>query len=404
MDKNTVLAIVLSVIVIVAGLTIQTTFFPPEPVPQVQNVSTGEVAQPVTAGNTQSSTIQQSAPSSYAAAQNGWNSSVPGSFAQTGVDGSDSRFTYETNVFIVEFDPKGAAISSLKLKDHLDNGEPVEMIFNDGSAPPAFSLYAGNDITNPINASFNHSINGNEVNFSQEFAMVNENGELEENPFTITKTYRFGEDDYLFEIIIEIKNSENKVIPLNYNGFAYTLAFEPQLGPSFDKTPDGTIRIDVFYIEQNGKKSTPKIKDGIYTTDEFINWTAIASKYFSIIGIPDATQYTISLTEQKDKNILLESRIFFSRPSYKASVATDVFRFYIGPQLKQNMAIYNKASDNSFGLSDLNLEQALDSSSWLGWLESILKWLLKFFYSLIPNYGVAIILLTILIKSCSSTI
>ncbi len=113
------------------------------------------------------------------------------------------------------------------------------MIFNDGSAPPAFSLYAGNDITNPINASFNHSINGNEVNFSQEFAMVNENGELEENPFTITKTYRFGEDDYLFEIIIEIKNSENKVIPLNYNGFAYTLAFEPQLGPSFDKTPDG---------------------------------------------------------------------------------------------------------------------------------------------------------------------
>ena len=115
MDKNTVLAIVLSVIVIVAGLTIQTTFFPPEPVPQVQNVSTGEVAQPVTAGNTQSSTIQQSAPSSYAAAQNGWNSSVPGSFAQTGVDGSDSRFTYETNVFIVEFDPKGAAISSLKL-------------------------------------------------------------------------------------------------------------------------------------------------------------------------------------------------------------------------------------------------------------------------------------------------
>ena len=62
------------------------------------------------------------------------------------------------------------------------------------------------------------------------------------------------------------------------------------------------------------------------------------------------------------------------------------------------MAIYNKASDNGFGLSDLNLEKALDSSSWLGWLESILKWLLSFFYGLIPNYGVAIILLTILIK------
>ena len=398
MDKNTVLAIVLSVVVIVAGLTIQTTFFPPEPVPHVQNVSTGQVVQPVTTGNTQSSTIQQSVPSSYAAVQNGWNSNLPGSFAQTGEDSSSNPFTFETNVFIVKFDPKGAAISSLRLKDHLDDGVPVEMIFNDGSAPPAFSLYAGNDTTNPINASFNHSISGNEVRFSQEFAMVNENGELEDTPFTITKTYRFGEEDYLFEIIVEMKNSENKVIPLNYNGFAYTLAFEPQIGPSFDKAPDGNYTYRRFYIEQNGKKSTPKIKEGIYSTDEFINWTAIASKYFSIIGIPDATQYTISLTEQKDKNILLESRIFFSRPSHKASVATDVFRFYVGPQLKHNMTIYNKASDNSFGLSDLNLEQALDSSSWLGWLESILKWFLKFFYSLIPNYGVSIILLTILIK------
>jgi YidC/Oxa1 family membrane protein insertase len=62
------------------------------------------------------------------------------------------------------------------------------------------------------------------------------------------------------------------------------------------------------------------------------------------------------------------------------------------------MVIYNDASQNGFGLSDLHLEKALDSSSWLGWLEAILKWLLQFFYSLIPNYGVAIILLTILIK------
>ncbi len=398
MDKNTVLAIVLSVIVIVGGLAVQTTFFPPEPIPQVQTTSSGQTQQGVATSSAQSSNVQQSAPTSYAAAQNGWNSKFPGSFVQTGQDGQQNTFTYETNVFIVEFDPKGAAIASLKLKKHLDDGSPVEMIFNDGSSPPAFSLYAGNDTTNPIDASFNYSVKGNEVRFSQEFAMVNENGEVEKNPFTISKTYRFGQDEYLFEIVVEVRNSENKVIPLNYNGFAYTLAFEPQLGPSFDTPPDGNYTYRRFYIEKDGKKSTPKIKDEVYSTDEFINWTAITSKYFSIIGIPDATQYTYTLTEQKDKNLLLESRLYFSRPAYKSSVSTDVFRFYVGPQLKPNMAIYNKASDNSFGLSDLNLEDALDSSSWLGWLESILKWLLQFFYSLIPNYGVAIILLTILIK------
>jgi YidC/Oxa1 family membrane protein insertase len=90
--------------------------------------------------------------------------------------------------------------------------------------------------------------------------------------------------------------------------------------------------------------------------------------------------------------------MYFSRPAFKTATGKDIFRFYVGPQLKHHMAIYNEADQNGFGLSDLHLEKALDSSSWLGWLESALKWLLQFFYSLVPNYGIAIILLTILIK------
>jgi YidC/Oxa1 family membrane protein insertase len=41
---------------------------------------------------------------------------------------------------------------------------------------------------------------------------------------------------------------------------------------------------------------------------------------------------------------------------------------------------------------------ALMESSWLGWLENALKWLLDLFYGIIPNWGVSIILLTILVK------
>ncbi len=390
MDKNTIIAIVLSVIVIVAGLTIQTTFFPPEPVVQVQTNTPAST-------NTNNVSTQNTA-TSYDLSGGQWNSGLPGSFVQAKEASTEDTFTYETGVFVVEFDPKGAAVSSLKLKDHLDDGVPVEMIFNEGSSTNAFSMYAGNDTQSPIDAVFDYEINGNEVSFTQDFVMIDENGDPSKNPFTITKTYRFGENDYLFEIEIEMKNSENEAIPLNYNGYAYTLAFEPQLGPEFHTTPDGNYTYRKFYIEKDGKKSTPKLKDGIYTTEDFVTWTALAGKYFSVIAIPDATQYTITLTEEKDTTIPLESHIYYSRPAYRASVSSDVFRFYVGPQLKHHMSIYNDSADNGFGLSNLNLEKALDSSSWLGWLESILKWLLKFFYSLIPNYGVAIILLTILIK------
>jgi YidC/Oxa1 family membrane protein insertase len=394
MDRNTILAIVLSVIVISVGLTIQTTLFAPPPVTETTEQPTTNVAQ------TPTGTAEQveAAPVSYALAAQGWNSGLPGSFTQSGTATSTEKFVYETEVFIIEFDPVGAAISSLKLKDHLDNGNPVEMIFNNGEYPPAFSLYAGDDDTNPIDATFNYRINGDKVEFNQSFVMIGSDGNPTGEQFTLKKTYRFGASDYLFEIAVELVNSQNKAIPLNYNGFAYTLAFEPQLGPEFHETPDGNYTYRRFYIEQDGKKSTPKLRDGIYETSEFITWSAIASKYFSLIGIPDATRYTLTLTESSSADIPLESRMYFSRPALKTASAKDVFRFYVGPQLKQHMAIYNDAESNGFGLSELHLEKALDTSSWLGWLESILKWLLQFFYNLIPNYGVAIILLTILIK------
>ena len=49
-------------------------------------------------------------------------------------------------------------------------------------------------------------------------------------------------------------------------------------------------------------------------------------------------------------------------------------------------------------LIKLELDRVLDSGAILGWLQAILKWLLVSFHKLIPNYGVAIILLTIVVK------
>ncbi len=68
MDKNTIIAIVLSVIVISAGLAIQTIFFPPTP--QIETASEVERIEEV-----------QQAPS-YALSSQAYNSGLPGSFQQ----------------------------------------------------------------------------------------------------------------------------------------------------------------------------------------------------------------------------------------------------------------------------------------------------------------------------------
>lgn len=391
MDRNTIIAIILSVIVISVGMTIQSIFFAPQPVAE-QTVSTvGQAADEIPVAS-QPQQTEAVAVTNFTSA----SSIVP-----VGEEPSSSRFVYETGVYLVEFDPAGAGVSSIKLKDHLDQGAPVEAIFNDENTPISFLMYMGNDLARPITDTFSYRVEGSKVVFYRSFDVMGADGKPSGNIFTIEKTYNFGNSnskDYLFEISINMKSSQNFSIPLNINGYAYTLAFEPQLGPEFHKEPDGNYTYRRFYVERNGKKETVKIKDGAYTTSDYVSWAALASKYFSVIGIPDATRYTVTLTESKSNSIPLESRMYFSRPVVKASNNTDVFRFYIGPQLKEHLVVFNEANQNSFGLTNLNLEKALDTSSWLGWLENILKWLLSLFYKLVPNWGVAIILLTILIK------
>ncbi|HRV23822.1 MAG TPA: membrane protein insertase YidC [Sphaerochaeta sp.] len=383
MDRNTILAVILSVLVITVGMTIQATFFAPS--------AQEEVAEE--AANVEEIYLQPEAysklPSNLA-----WGTDLPGSLIALESPANSSPFVYETDIFLITFDPKGASISSFKLKKHLDKGEPVELLFGGSSANNAFLMYAGSDRTQPIDAPFNYRIAGNQVIFTQTFAIKGE-----DVPFTLTKTFTFGESEYLFQIDVNLVNSENKAIPLAFDNTAYTIGFEPQIGPSFTSI-DNRYSYRRFYIREDGakKKATITVKNGIYTTEKPLSWVALTGKYFSMIAIPDATNYTVTLSEDTKTDIPLESNVFFSRPAIRSADQTDTYRFYIGPQLKADMVPYNDRASNSFGLSNLFLEDTLDSSSWLGWLETILKTILNLLYKVIPNYGVGIIILTFLLK------
>jgi YidC/Oxa1 family membrane protein insertase len=86
-----------------------------------------------------------------------------------------------------------------------------------------------------------------------------------------------------------------------------------------------------------------------------------------------------------------------SRPALNVSRATDTYRFYLGPKSQSALAIYD-TGNNSFNLREMDLSKAASTSGILAPLETVLKWFLSIFYRLVPNYGIAIILVTILVK------
>ena len=71
----------------------------------------------------------------------------------------------------------------------------------------------------------------------------------------------------------------------------------------------------------------------------------------------------------------------------------------MGPRTEKELKVYNVENQNSWGLSKVKFNSVI-SSGWLGWLETILKWVMEIIHKVIPNWGASIIILTILLKLC----
>jgi YidC/Oxa1 family membrane protein insertase len=195
----------------------------------------------------------------------------------------------------------------------------------------------------------------------------------------LERKYRFNAETYLIQSTVTVQNRSTQT--LNDNFF---IALRRQ-------EPTGTaIRSYAFegpsgYID--GKLKQVKIKkiEENQTTPGETQWVAIEDRYFMNSVLPDDIvdgEMTLS-----DKNGLIENRLVWpvdeitpkSQKNYR-------FDLYFGPK---KIDILRTMGHN------------LDLAVNFGWFDMLARpclWLLNFLHGYIPNYGVAIIILTILVK------
>ena len=382
MDRRTLIAVGLSVVVIVGSLLIQTFLFPapddalglgsaPAPAGESGEAATGTVA---------SADIFAPVASTVAAA----GEDTP----------AGSRLiTKETDLFSLVFSTAGGDLTSMRLKQHHDvDGTDVELVLRP-EQDRFFSIAFGSFRTSPVDAVFSfQEIDNFTWRFSRELLAP------DGVPFTLTKTYTFPPSSYLFELEIQIENSANELPGLDFHGSAYTLAIGPQIGPPYESL-DGRNEFRNFRNYEDGRARNQKMRrEPVLAATKRVTWTAITGKYFSVIAVPDATLYTITYDSRKDPELIQRSALYFSRPLITSSKNVDTFRFYAGPLKREILNRYNDAANDPFGIGNYHFEEAARTNPIIGWLANILRFFLDFFYRLIPNYGVAIILLTVLIK------
>ena len=194
----------------------------------------------------------------------------------------------------------------------------------------------------------------------------------------IEKTYKFAPDNYAIGMTVSIKNGSGRAIQdrlfvtLNSNApqAKQRYAFE---GPS-------------AYI--NGKLEeikTKKLEDQ-NTFDGKIKWVTLQSRYFMSGLIPDQDEEASLYLALKSEEFLTAQ---YRQPEQTIQPDTqNIYKYeiFMGPKKIQDLK--NVGHD---------LQKVVD----FGWFDFIAKpclWLMNLFYSVIPNYGVAIIILTILVK------
>ena len=391
MDKNTIWAIVLSSLVLFASFFIQSKFF----------------SKPQSAENTeeQSQTLQNTADtnapalvSASSALQSGSDEGTSeGEDAETEEVLEEREYVIETKTIKVRFTNRGGDIIGYELKDHSDGGTPVQMAENISPTNRAFALAFGGAANAIVNDLFNAKIiDDRTIGFYKKFSVTNSTGG--QDSFTLVKQYTFDPEEYVFKLDITIDGAKN-MNGLAFGDAAYTLRSSPQIGPYYNPKVDRyERRTFIFYTKEKVKKlnlSNGQVK--VY--DKGFSWAGIAGKYFvqQVVPLASSAIQSASYSTKNEVDNFQDAQLLLVRAPVSGSFAQDSYYVYMGPKVEKNLGIYNNAAENNWKLSNLKLDEAL-GSGWLSWLETFLKFLMEFFYKLIPNWGVSIILMTILLK------
>ncbi|RMF83898.1 MAG: membrane protein insertase YidC, partial [Nitrospinota bacterium] len=132
----------------------------------------------------------------------------------------------------------------------------------------------------------------------------------------------------------------------------------------------------------------PKEPDTVQTISGQIQWIALQSKYFVAALLPSSSQpparALVALNQFKEYAVGLESPLTTAQ-------SRALYTLYLGPKEGKRLSRY--------GPSEAPLSKILDHDyGWFAFLAWPLLKVLNFFYLYTHNYGVAIILLTFLIK------
>ncbi|MFH1783587.1 MAG: membrane protein insertase YidC [bacterium] len=335
MEKRTILAVVLSTIVLLLWYRL----FPPQ---QQAKAPVGEPAVVQAPVSTSVSALTEEP-------------------AQKQQVSREKEIIVDTGASEITLQTRGASVKSWKLKEDWE-GDPVDLAVGKGPQLATFPdvIYSSETESLELTPS---SPSGAVV-----FQHVTKEG------IALIKTYSFSYGKSDAKITFDVHNKSE-----NINNINLSLNWGPGVGT--DKEIFDSSRRSMRGLLQSGGKLNKKPKKGDYS--EQIEWVAIDNQYFMIALIPAQEGASVQIDKQDKLPVFLLKRQTELSPGGYQQFSVDIFA-----GTKETKVLEAKGK---------GLEKATDYGIFAG-LSRLMLNILAFFYNLTGNYGVAIVLLTLIVQ------
>ena len=307
----------------------------------------------------------------------------------------DSIFI-ETNVWSVILTNHGGGPVSFELKRYFDQeGQPIQMLPYCTEVTPEFTFQAG-------------SIRGNEFIFESSLPPGRhkvDNHPLEltytyrqNNGGSVSKRYRFYPDRYDYDLIIELHNRSALGIEREY-----FIEWNNPLEPTELNISDDYNSFWAMARLGTENKKYDDYDDGRFSEsqDGATHWIATRSKFFAALLVPRSEPGTGAKASGLKTKVATERGSADKREltvglkmdiPYEPAL-TDSFSVFVGPL---DYEILNEFNSDAVDIIDIG------TTPFVGWIIKIfaipIMWLLPRMYSIIPNYGLVIIIFSFLVK------
>ena len=196
---------------------------------------------------------------------------------------------------------------------------------------------------------------------------------------TVTKTYAFEPDRY--EVGLEVKVANLSTVPL-VQPLSLVLRNNTENAKESRYTFEGPAALIDGQLEEIGIDDIEE--DGNQTG--VIAWVAYEDRYFATGLIPDQAQKTSIRFALRPNDVLETTYVDPAGPVAPQTERTYRYKLYFGPKSQEGLRDVASGFDKilDFGFFDIIAKPFL--------------YVMNFIYTVIPNYGFAIIIITLLVK------